>query len=131
MFIIGVRGHYIPRRPGFVENPINTGLFHAATLTITRGFTMQISGMQDLHSGSYQRKPGFLGCMQFDHIFAVLSILVSISLHRRLDISIQPAFSQFLLLLLLLLLLLVVDSHRFLSILSNLSKWGNTKKKHK
>jgi hypothetical protein len=72
---------------------------------------MQISGLQDLHSGSCQKKPGFLGCMQFDHDFAVLSIQIIISLHRRFGIPIQPAFSQ------LLLLLVVVDSHRVFSIL--------------
>jgi hypothetical protein len=70
---------------------------------------MQISSMQDLHSGSYQKKPRFLGCMQFDHDIAVLSIQVIISLHQRLGISIQSAFSQFLL------LLVVVDSHRVFS----------------
>lgn len=58
---------------------------------------MQIMFIQDLHPGSYQKKTGFLGCMQFDRDIAVLSIQVIISLHRRLGISIEPASSQSLL----------------------------------
>lgn len=56
-------------------------------------------------SDSHQRKTSVLGRMQFDCTHAVASIQLSIALHRRLDIPIQPAFSQF--------LLLVVDSHCF------------------
>ncbi|CAP79819.1 hypothetical protein PCH_Pc12g01920 [Penicillium rubens Wisconsin 54-1255] len=44
--------------------------------------------------GSYQKKPRFLGGMHFDHDIAVTSIQVIITLHRRLNIAIEPAFSH-------------------------------------
>jgi hypothetical protein len=50
--------------------------------------------MQDWHPGSVQKKPRFLCCMQFDHDIATLSIQIIISLHRRLNISIETAFSH-------------------------------------
>ena len=52
-----------------------------ATLTLPRYFggylgTMQILAIQYLHSATYQKEPGFLGCIQFDHDIAVLSIQI-------------------------------------------------------
>jgi hypothetical protein len=56
--------------------------------------------------------------MQFDHDIAVFSIQFIITLHQRLGIPIQPAFSQFLLLLLFL-VVVVIESHRVFLIYHN------------
>jgi hypothetical protein len=55
-------------------------------------------------SGSYRKKPGSFGCMQFDHDITVLSIQIIITLHQRFAFQLSllsVSFCFFLLLLIL------------------------------